>query len=154
MSISKRLTELGITLPQPPAPVAAYVPFVVTGNMVFISGQTSTANGNEKWAGCVGKDLDLAAGQQAARQCALNILAQLNVACGGSLDRVERCIKLGGFVSSAADFYDQPKVMNGASELMEQVFGEAGKHARFAVGVNALPGNAAVEVDGIFALRA
>ena len=152
-TIAKRLQELGIILPPPPVAVAAYVPFVTTGNLVFISGQVSVQSDGTRITGRVGSDLDLEAGKNAARVCALNVLAQLNAACGGSLDKVERCVKLGGFISSAPDFFDQPKVMNGASELMEQVFGSAGKHARFAVGTSNLPMNAAVEVDGIFALR-
>src|SRR5262249_10856391 len=104
MSITKRLTELGITLPQPPAPVAAYVPFVITGNLVFISGQVAVDGNGTRITGCLGKDLDLETGQKAARLCALNILAQLNAACGGSLEKVERCVKLGGFVTSTPDF--------------------------------------------------
>jgi enamine deaminase RidA (YjgF/YER057c/UK114 family) len=151
--IAKRLAELGITLPQPPAAVAAYVPYVVTGNLVFISGQVPIAADGTRITGHVGQELDIAAGQKAARLCALNVIAQLNAACGGSLDKVERCVKLGGFIASAPGFYEQPKVMNGASELMQQVFGEAGKHARFAVGASNLPFNVAVEVDAIFALR-
>jgi enamine deaminase RidA (YjgF/YER057c/UK114 family) len=153
MTISKRLTELGITLPQPSVPVASYVPFVVTGNLVFISGQLPMDNGQVAVTGRVGAEVDIAAAQKAARFCGLNILAQLKIACGGDLDRVVRCVKLGGFVSSAPDFYDQPKVVNGASELMEQVFGDVGKHARFAVGVGNLPRNAAVEVDAVFEIK-
>ena len=151
--IAKRLAELGITLPQPPAAVAAYVPYVITGNLVFISGQVSMQSDGTRVTGRVGDELDLEAGKNAARLCALNILAQLNAACGGNLDKVERCVKLGGFVSSAPAFFDQPKVINGASELMQDIFGEAGKHARFAVGVGNLPLNVAVEVDAIFALH-
>src|SRR5580700_2000746 len=106
--IAQRLAELGITLPKPPAAVAAYVPYVVTGNLVFISGQVAIQTDGSRITGRIGSDLDLAAGQNAARVCALNLLAQLNAACGGSLDKVERCVKLGGFVSSAPDFFDQP----------------------------------------------
>jgi len=152
-TIAKRLTELGITLPQPPPAVASYVPYVVTGNLVFISGQVPVDANGKRITGHLGQELDIAAGQKAARLCALNVLAQLNAACGGSLDRVERCVKLGGFIASAPGFYDQPKMMNGASELIQQVFGDAGKHARFAVGTSNLPMNVAVEVDAIFALR-
>jgi enamine deaminase RidA (YjgF/YER057c/UK114 family) len=153
-NIAKRLAELGITLPTPAAPVAAYVPYIITGNLVYISGQLPLENGELKIKGRVGDDVDLVGAQNAARLCGLNILAQLAKACDGNLDKVERCVKLGGFVSSAADFYEQPKVINGASELMEQVFGPNGQHARFAVGAANLPRNAAVEVDAIFALKA
>jgi len=151
-AISKKLAELGITLPAPTVPVAAYVPYVTTGNLVFISGQLPIENGQLNITGRLGESVDLASGQKAARICALNILSHLNNACGGDLDRVAVCVKLGGFVASAPDFFDQPQVINGASELMQQIFGEAGKHARFAVGVGNLPRNAAVEVDAIFAL--
>ncbi len=151
--IAQRLAELGLTLPTPASPVAAYVPYIITGNLVFISGQLPIDNGQLKIKGRLGDDVDLATGQAAAKLCGLNILAQLHKACGGDLDKVERCVKLGGFVSSAADFYDHPKVVNGASELMEQVFGPKGQHARSAVGVANLPLNAAVEVDAIFALK-
>lgn len=149
----ERIKSLGLALPEPAAPVASYVPFIVTGNLVFISGQVPRQNGKIAVEGHVGKEVDLAAAQKAAEICALNIISHLNVACGGDLDKVEQCVKLGGFVASAPDFYDQPKVINGASELMEKVFGERGKHARFAVGVSALPMNAAVEVDAIFSIR-
>lgn len=152
-NIAQHLAELGIILPTPAAPVAAYVPFVITGNLVFISGQLPLENGELAITGRLGDSVDLATGQKAARLCGLNILAHLSHACGGDLNRVERCVKLGGFVSSTEDFYDHPKVMNGASELMEQVFGPAGQHARFAVGVANLPRNAAVEVDAVFALK-
>lgn len=152
--IAQRLQELGLVLPTPSVPVAAYVPYVITGNLVFISGQLPLENGVVAVTGCVGADVDLAAGQKAARLCALNILAHLQIACGDDLDRVERCVKLGGFVASASGFFEQPQIINGASELIQQVFGAAGQHARFAVGVNALPRQAAVEVDAVFALRA
>jgi enamine deaminase RidA (YjgF/YER057c/UK114 family) len=151
---AEKLAKLGLTLPPPAPAVAVYVPYVITGNLVFISGQLPMENGKVKFTGCVGQELELAPAQEAARLCALNILAQLDAACGGALDHVEKCIRIGVFVASAPGFFDQPKVANGASELMEQLFGEAGKHARTAVGVNALPLNAAVEVDAIFALRA
>jgi len=152
-TVITRLQELGLTLPQPAVAVAAYVPYVITGNIVFISGQLPMENGRVAVTGRLGVDVDLATGQRAAQTCALNILAQLNAACGGDLDRVQQCVKLGGFVASGPDFFDQPKVVNGASELMEKVFGAAGKHARFAVGVGNLPMNAAVEVDAVFSLR-
>lgn len=153
-AIAQRLAELGLTLPVPAAPVAAYVPYVITGNLVFISGQLPLENGELKIKGRLGDDVDIEDGQKAARLCGLNILAHLHKACGGDLDKVERCVKLGGFVSSTADFYDHPKVINGASELMEQIFGPNGQHARFAVGVANLPRNAAVEVDALFTLKA
>lgn len=152
--LSEKLSKLGLTLPKPSPAVAAYVPYVITGSLVFISGQLPMENGQLKFTGMVGRDLDLAAAQAAAQTCALNLLAQLNEACGGEIGRVERCVRLGGFVVSAPGFFDQPKVANGASELMEKIFGEAGKHARTTVGVSHLPLNAAVEVDAIFALRA
>lgn len=151
--IAQKLAELGIVLPAPSAPVAAYAPYVAEGDLVYVSGQLPVENGQVKTTGLLGAGVDLAAGRQAARLCALNILAHLENACGGDLDRVKRCVKLGGFVASAPDFFDQPQVINGASELMQQVFGAAGQHARFAVGVANLPRNAAVEIDAIFAIR-
>ena len=150
-SIQSRLAELGIALPAAAAPVAAYVPVVVIGNLAHVSGQLPFVDGRLV-TGRLGEDVPLEQGVAAARACGLMILAQLEAALG-SLDRVERIVKLGAFVSSAADFTDQPKVANGASELMAEVFGEAGKHARSAVGVPVLPLGAAVEVDAIVALR-
>jgi enamine deaminase RidA (YjgF/YER057c/UK114 family) len=152
MSIADRLAELGIALPQPAAPVAAYVPAVTAGNLLFISGQISFEKG-DVMVGRLGEDRDVDYGYQAARACGLMLLAQIDRALGG-LDRVERIVKLGVFVNSASNFTAQPKVANGASELMEQVFGEAGHHARAAVGVPSLPLGAAVEVDAIVAVRA
>ena len=151
--IDSKLAEFGITLPTPSSPLAAYVPFAVSGKLVFISGQLPYDNGKVQITGSLGVNVDIATGQKAARLCALNILAHLKNACGGDLDRVSACVKLSGFVASAPDFFDQPKVVNGASELMQSIFGDAGRHSRFAVGVVALPLNAAVEVDAIFALR-
>ena len=151
MSIEQRLAELGIELPQPAAPVAAYVPVVVAGNLAHVSGQLPFVDG-ELVTGRLGEDVALDLGVRAARACGLMILAQLKAALG-SLDRVERVVKLGAFVSSAASFTDQPKVANGASELMAEVFGEAGRHARSAVGVPVLPLGAAVEVDAVVALE-
>jgi len=148
---SARLAELGIILPKPAAPVASYVPVVVSGGMAYVSGQIAFADG-AVMTGKLGADVSLEEGQRAARACGLMILAQLNAA--GLLDSVERLVKLGAFVSSTPDFFDHPKVANGASDLMEQVFGGAGQHARAAVGVAALPLNAAVEVDAIVALKA
>lgn len=152
--ISQRLTELGIILPAPAAPVAAYVPFVMTGHLLFISGQLPLDNGKLSVTGKLGEDVALEEGQHAARLCGLNILAQAAKACDGDLDRVQQCVKLGGFVACAPSFTDHPKVVNGASELMQQVFGNVGQHARSAVGVNGLPLNAAVEVDAIFSIKA
>ena len=151
MSIEQRLAELGITLPAAAAPVAAYVPVVVAGNLAHVSGQLPFIDG-ELVTGRLGEDVSLEHGTAAARACGLMILAQLQAALG-ALDRVERVVKLGAFVNSAAHFTDQSKVANGASELMAEVFGEAGKHARSAVGVPVLPLGAAVEVDAIVALK-
>ena len=152
MSIDQRLTELGIALPQPAAPVAAYVPTVQHGGLLHISGQISFAEDGSLIKGRLGEDTDLEAGQEAARRCGVMLLAQMKAALG-SLDRVERVVKLGAFVNSTGAFIDQPKVANGASELMVAVFGEAGKHARSAVGVPVLPLGAAVEVDAVVAVR-
>jgi enamine deaminase RidA (YjgF/YER057c/UK114 family) len=150
MSIADRLAELGITLPQPAAPVASYVPVVVGAGLSHVSGQLPFIDG-KLVTGRLGEDVELDLGARAARACGLMILAQLNAALG-SLDRVERIVKLGAFVNSAGTFTDQPKVANGASDLMVEVFGDAGKHARSAVGVPVLPLGAAVEVDAIVAL--
>jgi len=151
MSIETRLAELGIELPAAAAPVAAYVPVVVAGALAHVSGQLPFIGGRLV-TGRLGEDVSLEQGYDAARACGLMILAQLSAALG-SLDRVERIVKLGAFVNSAPSFADQPKVANGASELMAEVFGEAGKHARSAVGVPVLPLGAAVEVDAIVAVR-
>ncbi len=149
--ITARLAELGLTLPEAAAPVAAYVPVVVAGGLAHVSGQLPFVAG-KLVRGRLGEDVSLEEGYAAARACGLMLIAQLKAALG-SLDRVERVVKLGGYVNSAADFTDQPKVVNGASELMVAVFGDAGKHARSAVGVLALPLGAAVEVDAIVAVR-
>jgi enamine deaminase RidA (YjgF/YER057c/UK114 family) len=151
MTVAARLAELGITLPKAAAPVASYVPVVVHGGMAYVSGQISFVDG-QLMTGRLGETVSLEDGQRAARACGLMILAQLEAA--GLLDQVDRVVKLGAFVSSTPDFFDHPKVANGASDLMEQVFGGAGQHARAAVGVAALPLNAAVEVDAIVALKA
>lgn len=151
MSIAQRLAELGIELPQAAAPVAAYVPVVVSGQLAHVSGQLPFVDG-KLVTGRLGEDVSLEQGTAAARACGLMILAQLEAALG-SLDRVARVVKLGAFVNSAASFTDQPKVANGASELMVEVFGDAGKHARSAVGVPVLPLGAAVEVDAVVALK-
>src|SRR5215210_5626915 len=128
-SIETRLKELGITLPPPGAPGGNYVPFIIVGNLAFMAGQVAREAGKMKYVGKVGKDLSVEDGAQAARLCAVNLLAQLKAACGGDLDRVERCVRLGGFVNSAPDFYDHPKVVNGASDLVVEVLGEKGQHA-------------------------
>ena len=151
MSIDARLAELGITLPEAAAPVAAYVPVVIAGGLAHVSGQVSMVDG-QRLMGRLGEDMMLEQGVDGARACGLMILAQLKAALG-SLDRVERVVKLGVFVNSHGDFTDQPKVANGASELMVAVFGDAGKHARSAVGVPSLPLGVAVEVDAIVAVR-
>jgi len=151
MSVEAKLAELGLTLPEAAAPVAAYVPVVEAGGLAYVSGQVSFVNG-ALVKGRLGEDLTLEQGIAAAQGCGLMILAQLKAALG-SLDRVERVVKLGAFVNSTGDFTDQPKVANGASELMVAVFGEAGKHARAAVGVPTLPLGCAVEVDAVVAVR-
>ena len=148
--IDKRLAELGIALPEPASPVGSYVPYVNVGALVFISGQLPRAEGKLAFTGKVGRDVTVENGQAAARVCALNLLAHLKVACAGNLDRVVRCVRMSGFVNSDPEFKDHPQVVNGASDLMHEVFGESGRHARTAVGVAALPANAAVEVEAIF----
>ncbi len=148
--IEKKLADLGIQLPTPAAPVANYVGFAVLGNQVIISGQLPLQEGKLAFTGHVGSDVTLEDAQKAARICGINILAQLKSACGGDLNRVKRCVRLGIFVNSNSEFIDQPKVANGVSDLMVEVFGDAGKHARAAVGVNTLPLGAAVEVEALF----
>lgn len=149
--IEDRLAELGITLPQPNAPVANYVPFVRAGDLLHISGQVSVdASGGVK--GVVGEDVDAEAARRAARLCGVNLLAQMKAACEGDLSRVKRVVKLGGFVQAGPNFFDIPQVVNGASDLMVEVFGDAGRHARSAVGVYRLPLNFAVEVDAVVVL--
>ncbi len=148
--IENNLTEFGFTLTEPVAPVANYVPFVITGNLVIISGQVSLAE--KLITGKVGSGLSVEEGYRAAEACGLNLLSQLKVACKGDLDRVARCVRLGGFVNCDQGFTDHPLVINGASDLMVKAMGDAGKHARAAVGSSSLPLNAAVEVDGIFEL--
>ncbi|XBQ15949.1 MAG: RidA family protein [Oceanicaulis sp.] len=143
-----RLRELGITLPEPVAPVANYVPFRQAGSQVHVSGQISLGP-DGLVAGRLGAGLDLDAGQAAARLCAINLIAQFKAACGGDLSRVKNVIKLGGFVNADPGFTDIPKVINGASDLMVAVFGDSGRHARSAVGVAVLPLGAAVEVDAV-----
>ncbi len=148
--IDQRLAELGIELPRAAAPAANYVPFVVSGKHVFVAGQIPVESGDIMYRGRLGDGMTVDDGYQAARLCALNIIAQVREACGGNLDRVVRCVKLGGFVNSTPHFTDQPKVLNGASDLMIEVFDDKGRHARFAVGAPALPLGVAVEVDAVF----
>lgn len=147
-----KLKQLGIELPSAPAPAANYVPFVQSGNLLFVAGQIPNWNGELKWIGKVGKDFTVDQGKEAARLVGLNILAQAKAALG-DLDRIVRCVKLGGFVNCVDGFEQQPFVINGASDLMVEVLGDKGRHARFAVGVNALPRNVAVEVDAVFEVR-
>jgi enamine deaminase RidA (YjgF/YER057c/UK114 family) len=144
----ERLAALGITLPQPVAPVANYVPFIRSGSLIHISGQVSVdAGGGVR--GIVGQDVSLEQAQAAARLCAINLIAQMKAACDGDLSRVKRVLKLGGFVQAGPDFFDIPKVVNGCSDLIVEVFGDLGRHARSAVGVYRLPMNFAVEVDAV-----
>ena len=146
--VEQRLSAAGIVLPQPVAPIANYVPFVRTGSQLYISGQVSLdASGGI--VGTVGVDVDLETAQKAARLCGINLLAQMRVACDGDLDRVVRVVKLGGFVQAGPDFFDIPSVINGCSDVMVEAFGDAGRHARSAVGVYRLPRNFSVEVDAV-----
>jgi len=149
-TIEAKLKELDIELPLATAPIANYVPFTRAGNLVTVSGQVSVRNGKPEFVGKLGREIAVSEGQQAARLCALNILAHLKTACGGDLDRVRRVLRLGGFVNCTPEFTEMPQVVNGASDLMVQVFGDAGKHARAAVGVSSLPLGVAVEVEAMF----
>jgi enamine deaminase RidA (YjgF/YER057c/UK114 family) len=148
--IEAKLAELGITLPVPMAPLANYVPAVVTGNLVFVSGQVPAVDGKIAATGKVGQDMDIEQGKAAARQCLINVLVHLKAACGGDLDRVRRVVRLGGFIAASPYFTDHAQVMNGASDLAVSVFGEAGRHARTTIGVPSLPIDAPVEVEGVF----
>ena len=151
--IDQKLQELGIKVPAPGEAAGNYVPHVITGNLVFLAGQVPIEDGVRKFIGKLGHDMSVEEGQKAARLCALNLLARLKAACGGDLDRVVRCVKLTGFVNAAPEFGDHPKVVNGASDLMVEVFGDAGRHARSAVGMGSLPFGVAVEVEGIFEIK-
>ena len=151
-SIADRLQSMGVTLPEPPKPVASYVGFVENNGLVFVSGQLPLVAGEVTHTGLLGRDVSVEDAAIAAKTCAINILAQINVACGGDLERIERCVRLGGFVASTPDFTDHPKVINGASDFMGEVLGDKGAHARAAVGVAALPLNVPVEIDAIFAI--
>ena len=148
--IDARLKELGISLARPPKPVASYVPFTVSGKQVFISGQVPISDGALKYVGKLGVDFSVEVGQAAAQLCAINILSVLREACGGNLDRVVRCLKVTVFVNATPDYDKQPEVANGASDLFVAVFGDAGRHARAAVGMGSLPRGVAVEVDAVF----
>jgi enamine deaminase RidA (YjgF/YER057c/UK114 family) len=148
--IEDKLAELGLSLPTPPTPIANFVPWQRAGQLVVLAGQVNEWNGSLPYVGKLGREFDIATGQQAAQLCALNLLACLKLACGGDLDRVRQCLRLGGFVNCEPEFEFAPAVVNGASDLMVAVLGDAGKHARTAVGVASLPRRAAVEVDAIF----
>jgi enamine deaminase RidA (YjgF/YER057c/UK114 family) len=147
--IDARLKELGLELPPATAPIANYVPYTVSGRLVTVSGQVSVRGGKPEFVGKLGAGISIAEGQAAARLCALNILAHLKAACGGDLDKVTRVLRVGGFVNCTPEFTEMPQVVNGASDLMVAVFGEAGKHARAAVGVSSLPLGVAVEVEAM-----
>ncbi len=147
--IDARLKQLGITLPDAPAPAANYVPAVRSGNLLFVSGQLPMEGGKAQFVGKLGREFQTADGQKAARLCALNIVAQLRAALGGDLDRVKRVVRVAGFVNAVPDFVEQPQVVNGASDVLGEIFGEAGKHARAAVGVSSLPRGVAVEVEAV-----
>ncbi|MCB9991483.1 MAG: RidA family protein [Rhodospirillales bacterium] len=150
MTVTANLAALGLDLPKAAAPAANYVPYVISGNQLFIAGQIPFLNGQTMHLGRLGEDLTVEQGIEAAKACALNILAQVNAAVEGDWTRVRRCVKLGGFVNCTPDFTDHPKVINGASDLMVAVLGDIGKHARFAVGAPSLPLGVAVEIDAIF----
>ena len=151
--VEARLKNSGIEIMQAPVPVANYIPFTISGNFVFVSGQGTLLDGELRYIGKLGRDFTVEDGYQAARLCAVNVLAQLRAACDGDLDRVTRVLRIGGFVNSMPDFTAQPKVVNGASDLFVEVFGEIGRHARTAVGVPTLPDDIAVEVDAFFEIR-
>lgn len=148
--IDQRLADLGLEIPAPGEPAGNYVGFVSTGNLVFLSGQVPTDKGVRKFIGKLGRELSIEEGQQAAQLALLNLLARLKLACGGDLDRVVRCVKVVGFVNATPDFADHPKVVNGASDLLVKIFGDAGRHARSAIGVGSLPFGVAVEVEAVF----
>jgi len=150
--IETKLAELGVSLPDAPAPAANYVPYVIAGDMVYVSGQIS-ANADGMIKGKLGADMDAAAGAAAAQLCAVSLLAQLKAACGGEIDRLERVVKLVGFVNSTAEFGDQPKVINGASDFMVAALGDKGRHARSAVSAASLPFGVAVEIEALFQIK-
>ena len=150
--IITRLAKLGITIPEVSSPAGSYVSYVSSGKLIFVSGQITVWNGELRFVGKVGEDLSLKEGIEAARLCGLNLIAQVRHAAGGELEKIKQVIKLGGFVNASSNFKEHPKVINGASDLMLEVFGKSGIHARYAVGVASLPLGVAVEVDGIFEL--
>lgn len=152
-SIEKKLEEMGITLPASVMPAANYVPYTISGNLVFISGTLPMKDGKPQDIGKLGREFSVEQGQATARLCGVNILSHLKAACGGDLGRVVRCVRMGIFVASAEGFTQQPQVANGVSDMMVELFGEAGKHARFAVGVAELPFGVAVEVDATFEIK-
>lgn len=152
-AIEDKLAAMGLELPVAPTPIANFLPFRVQGNTVYLAGQVNEWNGTVPFVGKLGRDFDMAQGRDAARLCALNLLACLKLACEGDLDRVDRCLRIGGFVNCDPEFEFAPAVINGASDLFVAVLGEGGKHARTAVGVSSLPRRAAVEVDAIFELH-
>ena len=151
--IEEKLNNLNIVLPSAPKPAANYIPYVITNNLVFIAGQVPFENGEIKQTGKVGDNIDINTAKNIARICGLNVISVLKDALNGDLSRVTKCVKLGIFVSSTNDFHNQPEVANGASDLMVEIFGDKGKHARFAVGTNSLPRNVPVEVDAIFEFK-
>ena len=153
MSIYENLEKLNIKIPKPPDPVGAYVAYKKTSNLLFISGQISMDANGKITKGKLGKELSIEDGQAAAKLCAINIIAQAKKACNEKLETIKNCIKLTGYVNSTNEFVDQPKVINGASEIISAVFGENGKHTRAAISANSLPLNAAVEIDAIFELK-
>ena len=147
-----RLAELGVSLPEAPAPAANYVPYVQVGDMLYVSGQISKGD-DGLITGKLGDDMDTPAGAKAARVCAIALLAQVKAACGGDLDRLQRVVKLTGFVNSTADFVEQPQVINGASDFLGEALGDTGKHSRSAVSAASLPFGVAVEIDGVFQIK-
>ncbi len=153
-TIESRLQELGCELPDAPPPAGSYVPWRIAGNLVFISGQVPFRDGKLPYRGVVGKDLTIEQGYDAAKLCGLNLITQLKEACRGDLDKVRGCVRLGGFVRAGGDFSAHPQVINGASDLMVEIWGEAGRHSRFAVGAASLPLGVAVEVEAVFELMA
>ncbi|MBT4889258.1 MAG: RidA family protein [Rhodospirillales bacterium] len=151
--IDARLAELGIVIPEPPVPVASYQPYCITGNLVVVAGQVTLEDGKVKYKGRLGDDLSLEDGEAATRLCAVNVLAQVKAACDGDLDRVKQVVRLNAFFNSTPDFLDHPRVMNAASDMMAEIFGESGKHTRVGVGVSSLPLGVPVELDGIFEIE-
>ncbi len=151
--IDARMKELGIDLPEPSLPGANYVPFIQEGNLIYITGQLCQWNGERRFVGKLGQEFDLDEGREAARIASLNVVAHLRTAVGGDLDRVARCVRIAVYVNSDPAFYEQSQVANGASDLFLEIFGEAGRHTRMAIGVSALPYNVAAEVEGVFSLR-